>query len=193
VAKLPQDWIAGTGTYKISQVNQSDTLPAFPDGIKLYDKYLECTVAGTIATLSTQAFGTWEWDMLKGADGNSLHCYFIDSDTSIHGGGIADGYTIRFDSTEAIVMRKYTNGSDVNLFSTAASYLNINQWYHGKMTVTKAGVRTVWIDGVIVDVSGGSGTNPVTDTTHSTSVFTVLDLDAGDRVANFHYTDEILQ
>ena len=71
IAKLPREWIAGTGTYKISQVNQSDTLPTFPGGIKLYDNYLECTVAGTSGTLSYKGTGTYSWDMLKGADGNT--------------------------------------------------------------------------------------------------------------------------
>jgi hypothetical protein len=76
---------------------------------------------------------------------------------------------------------------------SATSYVNINQWYHVKVTRTKAGVFTVWKDGTLLDVSGGSGSNPVTDTNHTTSVFTVLDLDAGDRVANFNYKDEIEQ
>jgi hypothetical protein len=47
------------------------------------------------------------------------------------------------------------------------------------------------VDGVLVAASSGS--NPVTDTSFSTSVFTVLDNDAGDRVANFTYKDEIQQ
>ena len=189
VAKLPQDWISGTGTYKISQVNQSDTLPAFPDGIKLYDKYLECTVAGTIATLSGQAFGTWEWDMLKGADGNASIIQFIaDSNNAFPN---YNGYQLYIWSTEGLYFDKITGAVSSALFRSASSSLNINQWYHVKVTRTKAGVFNVWIDGVLVVVTSGS--NPVTDTTYSTSVFTVLDLDAGDRVANFFYTDEIRQ
>ena len=190
IAKLPREWIAGTGTYKISQVNQSDTLPAFPDGIKLYDKYLECTVAGTIATLSGQAYGTWEWDMLKGADGNATAILFIKDD--IGNGGSGNGYDFLFDNTEAIRFREISSGTPTNLFTTSASYININQVYHCKVTRTKSGIFNIWLDGVLI-VAGGSGSNPVTDTTHTTSVFTVLDNDAGDRVANFTYKDEIQQ
>ena len=50
---------------------------------------------------------------------------------------------------------------------------------------------TIWIDGVLVVADSGS--NPATDTDFPTSVFTVLDNDAGDRVANFTYKDEIQQ
>jgi hypothetical protein len=35
---------------------------------------------------------------------------------------------------------------------------------------------------ILVSVSGGSGTNPVTDNTFTTSNFLVLDLDVGDRI-----------
>jgi hypothetical protein len=164
--------------------------------IKHGDKYLECTVAGTIATLSGQAYGTWEWDMLKGADGNSSIISLISDaiGTDFSSSPDWNGYALILNSSEAVLINKYiASTSRTSLFSSANSYININQWYHVKVTRTKAGVFTVWVDDVLLDVSGGSGTNPVTDTTHSTSVLTVLDNDAGDRVANFNYKDEIEQ
>jgi len=48
-------------------------------------------------------------------------------------------------------------------------------------------------DYTLVDVTGGSGTNPVTDATFSTSNYFVLDLDAGDRFTNLIITDGIKQ
>ncbi|NCP72303.1 hypothetical protein GW835_02840 [archaeon] len=39
-------------------------------------------------------------------------------------------------------------------------------------------------DWTLVDTTGGSGTNPVTDSTYTTSNYFVADLDAGDRIAN---------
>ena len=39
----------------------------------------------------------------------------------------------------------------------------------------------------LIDVSGGLGTNPVIDTTHTTSAFTTLDFDIGDRIKNIKY------
>jgi hypothetical protein len=189
VAKLPQDWISGTGTYKISQVNQSDTLPAFPDGIKLYDKYLECTVAGTIATLSTQAFGTYEFDFYKGTDGSDLIVYFISDNPTL---GTENGYRFLFQNNEAVQIVLKTNGTTVpNKLVSATSYLNNTQWYHFKLTRTKAGTFTLWIDGILVVTNQGS--NPFTDLTHVVSNYSFLSLIAGDRVANFNYKDEIEQ
>ena len=182
VAKLPQDWISGTGTYKISQVNQSDTLPTFPGGIKLYDKYLECTVAGTSGTLSYQGTGTYSWDMFKGGDGNTTTFNFINSLV-----GAGNRYSIDINSDESVSLEK--DGS--NLFVTAASYTSINTWYHFDVTVTKAGIRTALMDGI--EIVEATGSNPVTDTDYMTSIFTSIDFDAGDRVANFNYKDEIEQ
>jgi hypothetical protein len=165
---------------------ENDGSGIYYEPIKSGDKYLECTVAGTIATLSGQAFGTWEWDMLKGADGNTASIHFMNNAFPID-----DGYRLVFANNENMRLQSFTNGAfDTDLLITSTIF-NINQWYHVKMTATKAGIRTVWIDGVLE--AAASGSNPVTDTTYSTSVFTVLDNDAGDRVANFHYTDEILQ
>ena len=189
IAKLPREWIAGTGTYKISQVNQSDTLPAFPDGIKLYDKYLECTVAGTIATLSTQAFGTYEFDFYKGTDGSDLIVYFISDNPTL---GTENGYRFLFQNNEAVQIVLKTNGTTVpNKLVSATSYLNNTQWYHFKLTRTKAGTFTLWIDGILVVTNQGS--NPFTDLTHVVSNYSFLSLIAGDRVANFNYKDEIEQ
>jgi hypothetical protein len=182
IAKLPREWIAGTGTYKISQVNQSDTLPTFPGGIKLYDKYLECTVAGTSGTLSYQGTGTYSWDMFKGGDGNTTTFNFINSLV-----GAGNRYSIDINSDESVSLEK--DGS--NLFVTAASYTSINTWYHFDVTVTKAGIRTALMDGI--EIVEATGSNPVTDTDYMTSIFTSIDFDAGDRVANFNYKDEIEQ
>jgi len=161
--------------------------------IKSGDKYLECTVEGTIATLSGQAYGTWEWDMLKGADGNASYIAIIADIIDAVFDASLTGYEIDILNTESFRLVRRDSGSGTGMAISATSYVNINQWYHVKVTRTKAGVFTVWKDGTLLDVSGGSGSNPVTDTNHTTSVFTVLDLDAGDRVANFNYKDEIEQ
>jgi hypothetical protein len=190
IAKLPREWIAGTGTYKISQVNQSDTLPTFPDGIKLYDKYLECTVAGTIATLSHQAFGTWEWDMYK-LDASEVFVLFTASVVGNRTATGQDGYYLGSSNAENLILGKNTDGTPSALYVGANGIINASQWYHYKVTKIKPGVMSLLVDGVLVAASSGS--NPVTDTSFSTSVFTVLDNDAGDRVANFNYKDEIEQ
>jgi hypothetical protein len=181
------DFVGSIDNVSVVEIDYAnDGSGIYYEPIKSGDKYLECTVAGTIATLSGQAFGTWEWDMLKGADGNTASIHFMNNAFPID-----DGYRLVFANNENMRLQSFTNGAfDTDLLITSTIF-NINQWYHVKMTATKAGIRTVWIDGVLE--AAASGSNPVTDTTYSTSVFTVLDNDAGDRVANFNYKDEIEQ
>ena len=48
-------------------------------------------------------------------------------------------------------------------------------------------------DWTLVDTTGGSGSNPVTDATYTTSEYLVADLDAGDRIANLKITNGVKQ
>jgi hypothetical protein len=45
----------------------------------------------------------------------------------------------------------------------------------------------------LVDTTGGSGSNPVTDSTYTTSNFMVCDLDSGDKISQIRLTDGSLQ
>lgn len=57
----------------------------------------------------------------------------------------------------------------------------------------QTGRRTVTVTGSPEIKRGDSGTNPVTDNTYTTSEYFVLDIDAGDRIANIKLTDGIKQ
>lgn len=163
--------------------------------IKHKDKYLKCTSAGTKITQSTQAYGTWEWDMKKGADGNANKCFFIAD--RIGASQATQGYYFVLDINEEIYFLRTNVGSYNILLETATGYFNNNQWYHIKITRTPDGEFTVWLDGELVDITGGSGTNPCTDNTYTTSQYCVLDLDgtgsADDCIANFKFTKFIEQ
>ena len=158
-------------------------------------KFLENNSAGTEALQSKRAYGTWEFDIYKGADDNSITGYFIYDGLNIAAG---NGYVIRIRDNEGIALYKDTSGFDI-LFLTAVSYIANNTWYRFKITRTTAGVFTVYIRGgafgddswttVVTD----SGTNPVTDNTYTTSAYTVLDLDAGDKITNLKYSKGIRQ
>lgn len=67
-------------------------------------------------------------------------------------------------------------------------------------TRTQTGVFTVYIKGgafgnvyTLVSTAGGSGSNPATDNTYTSSNFCVLDLDANDRIANLVFKQGIEQ
>ena len=131
-----------------------------------------------------KAYGTWEFDFNKGADGNTVKIIFL---ANVNNGD--NNYSIWFRNTENIQFRE----SDGTIhFDTAASYIAINTDYRIKITRSLAGVFTVYIKGgafgwsswTLVSTAGGSGTNPVTDNTYTTSNYLVADLDNGDTVSN---------
>ena len=175
--QLPLGWDVGTGSFKIAE----------NAGLDGNSKALECTSNGTIAKQSSQAYGTWEFEIYKEASANNNLVHFISSSTS---GG--ERYTLYFSaSTDKVVLLK-----DVTpLMNSASDYININTTYWIKVTRTTAWIFTMYIKGwaygssyTLVDVSGGFWTNPVTDNTYTTSNFSVLDLDAGDQIANIKYS-----
>ena len=108
-------------------------------------------------------------------------------------GSKGNGYQIRFSGTEVVQLIKRTDGGANVLMVTSTSFVNINQYYHITVTRTTDGEFTVFLDGVLVDVTGGSGTNPVTDNTFTSSNFIVLDLDVGDKFSGLKVTDGVIK
>jgi len=163
------------------------------DDVEIYEidkdeKVLECTSNGIIYREYRQAYGTWEFDCYKGLDANYPVIGFVSAAPSSPL-TTANAYAIYSDgSTNRL--RLYEGGSGA-LFSTANDYISINTWYSFKVTRSATGVFTVYIKGGSFNgwtlVSADSGTNPVTDTTTTSSKYLVLDLDSGDKVANFKF------
>jgi len=186
-AYTPTDWIKGTGSYSIQEMTASESY--LPKGTK----YLRCKTAGTIAIPSNQAYGTWEWDWYKGADGNQI-LISLNSNNNID---ILTRYYFQVYTNERIGIN--------NTLYTTTSYITNNTWYRIKIARTNAGVFTVLIKGgsfvptvgydswTLISTTGGIGSNPVLDQAYSTSNFLVLDLDSGDRFANLLLTNGIKQ
>lgn len=181
VTKIIHNWINITGTWKIGELSLLDnTLKHLQRG----QTYLENVTAGILAIPSKQAYGEWEFDLYKGADGNSSTVYIIGSDLTPN-----NNYSLNFSSTEAVQL---INSGSV-ILASAAAYISNTTWYSIliKRDTIIPGKFYVYIKGgtfgnsyVLVSVTGGSGTNPVTDNTHTSSQFFLLDLDAGDRITN---------
>lgn len=169
----PDGWNVGTGLFKAIE----------NAGLDGKSKALECTSAGIIALQSKQAYGTWEFDLSKNATQPVFS--IISSDVS---GGAGTGYQTFFLANGDF--RFNLSGASI-LFSTGANYLTNLNTYRVKITRTLDGEFTTYIKGgtfgnayVLVDVSGGSGLNPVTENTYKTSNYIVLDLDTGDQFTN---------
>ena len=176
---LPVNWIAGTGVFKIGEITTDSDLH------NVGQKYLECVTAGTLAIPSKQAYGTCEFN---------LYIYFISDKINF-----VNGYQFVFDSSERIWLLEKIDGGAYSKMYTNASYASNTTWYKIKITRSLSGEFTYYIKGgnfgneyILVDVTGGFGTNPITDNTYTTSNFYVLDLDAGDRITNIKMTDGII-
>jgi len=144
-------------------------------------KVMECTNSGIAYVLSenfqgdfTQdAYGTW-----------SLWFYKEDADTMAIGFVMNQagtlGYFVNLAADESVALVELPAMGV--LFSTTASKFTPDAWH--KITFTRQqsdGQMTVYLDGVLVDPTGGSGTNPVVDNTVTTSQVLTLDTDAGSK------------
>ena len=118
-------FITGTGDFKTEELATADSVLT---DLKVGTKYLECDSAGTTAVQSKQAYGEWEFDVYKGAEGNNIWIDFIQNSSNID-----DGYIIRLYDSEIFAFQRRNNGSSLNLFYTATSYIDIDTWYRLKV------------------------------------------------------------
>ena len=207
--------IKGTGSYIIDEIPTPDSvLKSITTGTKV----LRCNSSGTTAIQSKSAYGSWEFSVYKGADVNQPYFNIITDRANPSLPVYQEGYQLSLVSNESILLRQVNNTAvPVNLFQTAASYIANNTWYRLKvarlksagtfasivpsMTTTyPADTFAVFIKGgsfgddwTLVDTTGGSGTNPVTDSTYTTSNYFVADLDTGDRFANLKIYNGVKQ
>jgi len=178
---------AASGYFELEWI----TLEEVSEGYPLLDKgskYLECTASGTVAFPSKQAYGTWEFDLYKGADANNLNVALISN--KILGYPNINGYWFLAYSDERLYIMKTSSPTGSTVMRTTTAYFKINTWYRVKITRTLSGEFTLYIKGesfgsdyFLVD-SLDLGTNPATDTTYTTSEYFIMDLDTGDRIAN---------
>jgi len=179
---LPREWIAGTGSYKISEITTDDTVLKT---IKKGTKYLQNTVAGTIAIPSKTAYGSFKADIYKGGDTNVLDWLFACFTNDNVLGATQNGYFFRFGSDEKMYLYKTTNGTVSAALITSASTYTINTWYNIEVTRTPAGLFTLYVNGTSIGTA--------TDTSFTTALKSTLDFDAGDRIANIIIKDNIKQ
>lgn len=172
-------YIKGSGSFEIKELSSQDSVLRDLDVSK---QFWECTSAGTFAEIQPYAYGRGRFWLYKGGTSNTVTVSFIDDDLLPVNVG---GYRFEIGSTEAVTLVK--SGSAV-LFSTVTSYIENNTWYEIEWGRELDGTFTIKIRGgafgenfVLVDVSGGSGSNPVVDNTFTESIYQVLDLDIGDR------------
>lgn len=155
--------------------------------LKSGDQYYKCTASGTTDFISTKAYGTWEFSVFKSVPlvGN-LQIKFISED-QLAPSTTDSGYILTLSFGGNLQFTKYVSGTPTSLFLSNAAYLSLTTatWYSIKIVRSAGGTFTISIKGgdfgdVYTLVSVNTGSNPVVDTTHTSSSYMVFDMDAGD-------------
>ena len=205
-------WKKGSGSYIIDEISTPNSVLK---SINTGKKVLQCTTAGTIALQSKQAYGEWEFDVYK--DSLDYDISFISQDIIDAVNGSNYHFRIATATNNRFELQKRVSGAYTLLFKSPENYLDDDTWYKLKVArlqsegtfksiipsmtiVYPADTFAVFIKGgdfgndwTLVDTTGGSGTNPVKDSTYKTSNYFVADLDAGDRLANLKIYDGVKQ
>ncbi len=168
-------WTVKSGSFSVDN--------SVPNPLSANQYSLVCNEPGIIGIPCTQAYGTWQFDIYKGADDNNLEVDFIADriDNAIH----QNGYYFTNNSSEAVGLAKSTVGSAPGLMSSADNYTaKEGTWYRITITRNSKGEFYTYIEGGRVYFKNfnfcyrvDSGTNPVIDTSYTTSNYFVLSLE----------------
>jgi hypothetical protein len=144
---------------------------------------------------STQAYGQWEFDMNPAAASVIRVPIMSTSNLRIAGGGSStNGYYVAV-SVGALYLLRSTAGAGTIISQSANGTLTTGVWYRIKVTRTFAGVFTTYYssDGGLnyTQMSTVAGSNPVTDTTHTTSAYTCIEPATDFIIRNFRYSPVI--
>jgi len=172
-------WVS-TGTWKVSTDTIDGQTVKVLENVAAGIAYLDASEIEGSPTLDAR--GTVEVWVSK-ADASSPYIGIIADTVGAYNAAGQDAYWLGMDNDEKVQVGESTNGSWSLKFNTAASYISHSTWNRYTVTISDAGIFTTYVDGTEVDESGGSGSNPFTDTTTTTSYYIVLDLDAGDKIA----------
>jgi len=142
--------------------------------------YLECVVAGVVGRKQQFELGTFDLDVLKGTAFNAVKVGIQSLARTFTTNTV---YFVILPDNSISMLRQGVS----TFFTTAASYVDTGVLYSFRVVRSrstwglyiKGGSFDEW---ELVDPSGGSGSNPVTDATHIDSQYLVYDLDASDRI-----------
>jgi len=153
-------------------------------------KVLRCDSAGIVyldtsivtGSPTNDAYGTWEWWFSKDVSSGTRITFIGDTIGNESTAG-QDGYTVLFNYQERVYLKESASGAATNKFYTNTGYFTENEWHKFRVTRRDTdGQFTAYMDGELIDVTGGSGSNPVTDNTTTTSNYIVFDFDSGDKI-----------
>lgn len=178
-----------------------------------YGSILQCDTAGRAYANQNDAYGlVFDGIINKKLDNSQPFIQFNGDTTDAFNNINQFGYFIILSSTERMQLQRSNAAATTSttILGTAEGYINFDTDYRfliwrnetvNQFVTGAIGTFVVYIQGKsksitnkiytipntnemeLVDVSGGSGTNPVTDNTYITSNYIVTDYDAGDQIS----------
>jgi hypothetical protein len=172
-------WMVNAGTHSVAQ-----------DATTPFKRWFVDVGTGTIYRSNRTAYGTFLFDFVKVSDaGTVIWCPIMSLPNGKYSDAGQNGYMILVGSNEQITLYRVTGGAVTGILGTANAYIALSTVYRLALTRNKAGVFTLYIKGgayatwTLVSVAGGSGTNPVTDATHTSAQSMNVWPNAGDKTA----------
>lgn len=166
-----------SGTFNIS----TDTI----DG-KLC-KVIECVTAGNVSigidsymTPAAAAYGSFDLYVYHNSSSSDTRNNVLIGDTEDL--SAVNGYSVSMTDT-AISIQEYASGVASALFTGASGTWTQDSWNRVELTNSDADEKSVYLNGTLVDDTGGTGTNPVTDSTYTSGGKMIFDLKVGDKIA----------
>ncbi len=143
------------------------------DSLMTGTQYFQAPTAGTMYLASNQAYGTWEFDVYRASGSNEILVGLIADSL---GSGWTSNYSFAFRNNGLMQILK--NG---NILSSSVGSYSHSVWWGIKMTRDQNGRFLVKLKS---RVSPYTTIIDRTDNSFNFSNYLILDLDAGDRVAN---------
>ena len=152
------------------------------DGVE--HKALKCVSDGAAAIPSsafqvgpTQAArGSYRWKMYRAGTGVSPYFAFV-SDVKNAIPGSFNGYYLRFFTVERV---QVNTGAGAVLMSSGTGLYPAGSFYEFDIDFENDGTLTAYVDGELLDLTGGSGNNPAVDTSVTDSEYVVWGAVSGD-------------
>jgi hypothetical protein len=161
-------------------------------------KGILCTSAGAIALPASlfkvgpkgAARGGFRWVMSKASGSGSLSISIIGNQPTIETALGFNGYTYRITAARQFQFIRFTNGGSATQQLTAGSVVDLGALNACVVDVEKSGRFGTYLNGELIDLTGGIGTNPFTDDTFTDSAFIIANMTFGDILLLGNQKDE---
>jgi hypothetical protein len=149
------------------------------------ERYVNSEAFSLMTRRNVDAYGTWQVEATKTLDAGTWFFAPIASVAAGTSDSAQNGYFFVITSGEQFQLQRRTAGAATVIMASSAGQIAAGQRFKLRITRSAAGEFTVYVDtgsGWALMDSSAAGSNPVTDNNHTASLYSVFDIDTGDRL-----------